>query len=419
MRAVLKTAWTAARRRRLQSLVVFAVVLLSSATAVLALGLIVGSSAPFDRAFRSQNGAHVTAAFDATKVSAADLAATASRSGVAAAAGPYETVEGQLSGGRQKRPPGTIAGRADADSTVDRLEISDGSWLSGTGQIVLSPEIAGPGGHGWKVGDQVTVNDGPTLTVAGIASSATDSAIAWVSPQQTDVLHSRAAASGRQMLYRFADAGSETAVASALDTATAGLPADSLTGSVSYLAVKLELEGRIKVMVPFVVAFAVLGLVMSVLIVVNVVSGAVVAGFRTIGVQKALGLTPGQVVGAYAGQILLVGIPAALLGVVVGRLVALPLLNQTEQAYATNAKPSVPIWIDLTVVACAVVLLVLAAAGPAIRAGRFSAAQAIAVGRARAAAEGSGSGARSPVPVCPGRSASASGHRSPGRPGPR
>jgi putative ABC transport system permease protein len=42
----------------------------------------------------------------------------------------------------------------------------------------------------------------------------------------------------------------------------------------------------------------------------------------------------------------------------------------------------VPVWVDLTVVAGAVVLLVLAAAGPAIRAGRFSAAQAIAVGRA-------------------------------------
>ncbi|MEU4423783.1 FtsX-like permease family protein [Actinoplanes sp. NPDC024001] len=382
MRAVLTAAWAAARRRRLQTLVVFAVVLLSSATAILALGLLVASSAPFDRAFTSQNGAHATAAFDAAKVSDADLAGTASRPGVTAAAGPYATVEAQLSKGRERRPPGTIAGRADTGSTVDRLEVSAGTWLTGTGQIVLTPQLAGLLDDGWKVGDEITVVDGPALRVVGIASSVTGTAVAWVWPGQTDVLQAEGGATGRQMLYRFADASTDTALDSALDTATAGLPADALTGRTSYLAVKLEVEGRIKVMVPFVVAFAALGLVMSVLIVVNVVAGAVVAGFRTIGVQKALGLTPGQVVGAYAGQVLLAGVPACLLGVLAGRLVSIPLLGQTERAYSTNSVPSVPLWVDLAVLAGGVILLVLAAAGPAMRAGRFSAAQAIAVGRA-------------------------------------
>ncbi|MEV6303298.1 FtsX-like permease family protein [Actinoplanes sp. NPDC051861] len=380
MRSVVKAAWAAARRRRLQSLVVFAVVLLSSATSVLALGLLVASSEPFDRAFWNQSGAHATVAFDATKVNAAQLSATTSAEGVIGAGGPYAMVENQLDKGGPRRPPGPIVGRAEADTSVDRLEISDGKWLTGTGQIVLSRATAGLTQNAWKVGDEVTVlvPGRPKLTVVGIASSATGSATAWVWPEQADVLQG----GSFQMLYRFAEAGTDAEVKDSLAAATAGLPSGAVTGSTSYLAVKLEAEGRIKVFVPFIVAFAVLGLVMSVLIVVNVVAGAVVTGFRTIGVQKALGFTPGQVVGAYAGQALLVGVPACLIGVVVGRLAAMPLLGQTETAFATNGRPTVPIWVDLAVLAGAFVLLVAAAAGPALRAGRFSAAQAIAVGRA-------------------------------------
>ena len=65
---------------------------------------------------------------------------------------------------------------------------------------------------------------------------------------------------------------------------------------------------------PFLVAFGVLGLVMSVLIIGIVVSGAVGAGTRRIGILKALGFTPAQVVRAYVAQAL---IPAAV-GTVLG-----------------------------------------------------------------------------------------------------
>jgi putative ABC transport system permease protein len=134
--------------------------------------------------------------------------------------------------------------------------------------------------------------------------------------------------------------------------------------------------------VPFVVAFAVLGLVMSVLIVVNVVAGAVVAGFRTIGVQKTLGFTPGQVVGIYAGQILAVCVPACLLGVALGRLLATPLLAETARAYSLSGLATIPAWAHLVVLLGVPAIVGLAAVGAAARAGRLSAVQAITVGRA-------------------------------------
>jgi putative ABC transport system permease protein len=384
MRAVVRAGWAAVRRRRLQSLVIGAVVLLSSGTAVLALGLLVASNAPFDRAFTRQHGAHATANFDAAKVSGADLAATADRPGVTAAAGPFDAVRAQLLSGSLPLPTGLIVGRADAASTVDRLDLTDGTWLTGPAQIVLSRDAVGDGGKAFRVGSRITVDVAgtPTLQVVGIADSVTGTADAWVWPAQTDVLHAQGAAASRQMLYRFASAGSDAAIRASLNEATAALPDDALTGASTYLTAKLRAEDNLKPMVPFVVAFAVLGLVMSVLIVVNVVAGAVVAGFRTIGVQKTLGFTPGQVVGVYAGQVLAVCVPACLLGVTLGWLLARPLLAQTADAYAVSGPATIPAWADLVVLLGMPAIVGLAAVAAAVRAGRLSAVQAITVGRA-------------------------------------
>jgi putative ABC transport system permease protein len=385
MNAVVQAGWGAVRRRRLQSLVIGTVVLLSSGTAVLALGLLVASNAPFDRAFSRQHGAHATASFDATKVSAADLATTAEQPGVTAASGPYETVPAQLTTDTSfPLLPGLIAGRDTADSTVDKLHLSEGTWLTGPGQVVLSRDILPERRFAPRVGSTVTVDAAgqPTLRVVGIADSVTGSADAWVWPTQADVLHAKGTVLSRQMLYRFASADSESAVRTSLAGATAGLPEGALTGSSTYQAVQLRAAASIKPMVPFVVAFSVLGLAMSVLIVVNVVAGAVVAGFRAIGVQKALGFTPAQVVAVYAGQILAVCVPACLFGVVLGWLLAKPLLAQTAEAYDVPGAATVPGWTLLAVLLGVPVIVGLAALGPALRGGRFSAVQAITVGRA-------------------------------------
>ena len=62
----------------------------------------------------------------------------------------------------------------------------------------------------------------------------------------------------------------------------------------SYLAVREGETSGIGPFVPFLVAFGVIGLVMSVLIVANVVSGAVVSGYRRIGILKSIGFTPAR-----------------------------------------------------------------------------------------------------------------------------
>ncbi len=63
MSAVFAAARAAVSRRKLQTLIIGTVVLLSAATGVLAIGLLVVSHAPFDAAFGTARGAHVAATF--------------------------------------------------------------------------------------------------------------------------------------------------------------------------------------------------------------------------------------------------------------------------------------------------------------------------------------------------------------------
>lgn len=70
-------------RRRVQTAVMVLTTLLSVAAAVLAVGLLVVSQEPFDRAFSRQSGAHLTVQFDGSAVTAAQAAATARAAGVA------------------------------------------------------------------------------------------------------------------------------------------------------------------------------------------------------------------------------------------------------------------------------------------------------------------------------------------------
>lgn len=376
--AVLAAARAAVARRRLQTLIVGLVVLLSAATAVLGVGLLVSSHGPFDDAFAITQGSHATATIRAD-TPADRVAATSTAPGVAAAAGPFDLVTAPIDGMFGPRHlEFVVVGRGEQHGPVDRLTLSTGTWLSGPGQIVLTRRTSGPR---TMVGSEVTIS-GVKLRVVGIAASVTGTADAWVWPTQTDVLGGDTAA--RQMLYRFTSPGADDAALRAdLAEATAALPAGAVTGATTYATIRQALNRSISAIAPFVVAFALLGIVLSVLITVNVVNGAVVSGFRTIGILKTLGFTPGQVVAVYVAQVLAPALVGAVVGVAVGAGLAVPLLAETDDAYGLPGDGAgVPLWVLGLVLLAAPLLVVLSAIGPASRAGRLAANQAISVGRA-------------------------------------
>ncbi|MER5203365.1 FtsX-like permease family protein [Streptomyces sp. NPDC002825] len=355
--------------------------LLSVASAVLALGLLVASGAPFDRAFARQHGAHLTVRFDGSAVTPEQAAATARASGVAAASGPFAVTSVRLTADRAAPPgfappPLTVVGRASAAGAVDAVTLTEGRWATAPGEIVLERGSEPPSSGS---GARVTAG-GVTLTVVGIAESVGESADAWVVPGQLTAL-----AGGRrpalQMLYRLTDADTAADVTAGQKAVAGAVPAGAVTGSRSYLDVRETARANTAAFVPFVTAFALLGLAMSVLVIGIVVSGAVGAATRRIGILKSLGFTPFQVGRAYVAQALIPGTVGAVLGVALGNVLAVPLMAEVAEVYGTT-EVLIPLWVDLAVPAGGLALVAATAFGPALRAARLPTATVLRVGPA-------------------------------------
>ncbi len=378
-------------RRRVQTVVIALVLLISTAAAVLALALIVDSGTPFDHAFAARHGAHATAAIDPARATPAKIAATKALPQVTAAAGPFAATTIGISCTpvtvRLGGPNGLalermmVAGRASPGGPVGDIALVSGHWPTEPGQVVLQYDYMG---GNVRVGATLTVTGLPDitrLTVVGKASSITRSADAWVVPAEIAKLRPPGTPASAQMLYRFRDVGTATAVRGDIAAVTAALPAGAVTATQSYLTVRSQDVSRVAVYVPFVFAFGVIGLVMSVLIVANVVSGAVVAGYGRIGVLKSIGFSPGQIAAAYIGQGMAPAVAGCLGGVVLGNLAAGPLLARAAFFYGVGVL-GVPAWVDVAVPVAMCALTGIAAVVPALRAGRLSAVAAIAAGRA-------------------------------------
>ncbi|MFJ3799106.1 ABC transporter permease [Streptomyces sp. NPDC090088] len=369
-------------RRRVQTVVIAVATMMAVAAAVIAGSLVVASNAPFDHAFAKQHGAHVTAQFDPGKVSAARLRATRRLDGVTASAGPFpSTTLSPVDPGGGHLPNLGLVGRSDPHGDVDDLDLRSGRWAAKEGEVVLSGPLEGPS---LKIGDTLRVSDAagsPTLKVVGFAVSVSETADAWATPGQVEALASEETPVTSQMLYRFDSAGTRAQIAADRAKLTAAVPSGALSGTRSYLDTKRAADAGAAATIPFMVAFGVLGIVMSVIIISSVVSGAVGTGLRRIGILKAVGFTPREVVRAYVAQALIPAGTGIALGVVLGNVLAAPLLADTGRAYGT-ASLTVAWWVDVVVPAGALLVVGVAALVPALRAGRLRTAEAIAVGRA-------------------------------------
>ncbi|MGK4580599.1 FtsX-like permease family protein [Kitasatospora sp. HPMI-4] len=375
--AVWRASRAAVKRRRIQTIVIGLVVFCSTTTILLALAVMSAARAPFDAAFDAQRGAQVVATFDAVKAPAERLAETAHRPGVEAAAGPFAQVVLDIPTNWLGHPPSplTVVGRADPAGPVDRPELAAGRWAAKPGEIVLQS-----GGHpDGLLGRRITFGEGTTLTVVGFADSMSKSAGGWVTPEQMAALHP----TGEQMLYRFAGSSTDQQLRAGLAGATEGLPEDALTSTQSYLVLKQAFSVSADSYLPFMSVFGGLGLVVAVLIVGNVVSGAVVSGYRHIGVLKAIGFTPRQVVTVYLTMVSVPATVGSVLGTVAGWALAQPLIDVAFSGVDVGtATLDPPAWLPVLCLVAVPVLVALAAFVPASRAHRISAAEAITAGSA-------------------------------------
>ncbi|BAL89994.1 putative permease [Actinoplanes missouriensis 431] len=381
MRAVWTAARAAARRRKMQTFVIFLVVLACTTSGLISLALLDAADSPFDRAFAAQRGAHAVVTYDPARVTDAQL--TAATTGVQAAAGPFGQVivEPRNDVGPVFGQPLTVVGRADPGGPVDRVDLWHGRWPSAPGEIVLNePPLTA---EDFRLGPLADVTElvtpAGTLTVVGYAFTLSGSADGWVTPAQMATMRP----TGTQMLYRFTgDVATREALRVRLSGVTTGLPGDALLAAQPYLVMKDEAAEGPGVYLPFLGTFGVLGLLVAVIIVGNVVSGAVISGFRHIGVLKSLGFTPRQVVAVYLTMVSMPAVVGAALGTVLGVAAVRPMLTDTFRGLGFGQEAGIRSWVIGAALVGVPLIVVIAALLPAWRAHRLSAAEAISAGSA-------------------------------------
>ena len=395
MSALSRVVRSGVNRRWVQTAVITLATAAAVTAGVLGVGLLVASNAPFDHAFAAQNGAHLMVLTDPTKATTAQLAATRNAGGVAEATGPFSTGQvmmlPSLPPGMTGEPPAnargpvlTVVARTDPGTGIDQMTLTEGRWAQEPDEVVMAT------GSDFRVlvGETVTMGQGANaseVTVVGLARSVSDTADAWMTPGGLAALH--APSTGYQMLYRLTDPGTASRVGETREAVSAVLPDGAVTSARTWLTVKQEANAQTSLFVPFLLTFGALSLLLSVLIVGTVIAGAVGSTTRRIGILKALGFTPSQVVRAYVAQALIPATVGAVLGVIAGNLIAVPLLADTEDLYGTVALTIAP-WVDVAVLAGVLTVVTVTASAAAGRAGRLSAVDALAVGRTPEARRG-------------------------------
>ncbi|HKV31372.1 MAG TPA: FtsX-like permease family protein [Candidatus Dormibacteraeota bacterium] len=383
MTAVLLKAMRDLRRRRLQAAVIFVTTLLAVGTGTMALTLIAQTRDPYQLAFDAQKGAHLKVAFDG-RIDPGTIAGTPALIGATAYGGPYRATDVHFQSGGHKYVV-TAVGRDNPGGNVGQLRIAAGHWPSAATDIALTRSFADLNhisiGARLKV---VSLPQEPVLTVVAevvdideLRADVGGVQHAWVLGTAIAPLTAKDA-SFYLMDYRFASDPTSAQLQAHMDTLRASLPPDSVTSSVNYIFVRTVFHVSTQILTGVLVAFSLFALAATAAIVANLVTGIVISAYREIGIMKAVGFTPLQVIGVFVLQIVAPAAVACVLGIPIGTILSQPLLASNAQAlglaYQTAFSPA----LDLMALVGALLIVAIAALIPALRAGRLKPAVVIA-----------------------------------------
>jgi putative ABC transport system permease protein len=383
MTAVVIKAFRDLRRRRLQAAVVFVTTLLAVGTGTIALTLIAQTTDPYQVAFQAQKGAHLRVGYDG-HVDPGVLAGTPALIGASAYAGPYVATDMQFQSGAHKYGVTAIA-RDNPGGEVGQLRITGGHWPSGSTEIALTRSFADL--NHISIGDRLKVLSVPQEPVLNVVAEVVDieelradvggTQHAWVLPAAMPSLTAKDS-SFYLMDYRFAGDPSSAQLQTHVDTLRASLPPGSITSSINYIFVGTVFHISTEILTGVLVAFSFFALAATAAIVANLVTGIVISAYREIGIMKAVGFTPLQVVGVFVLQILVPATAACIIGIPLATVLSQPLLASNSQALGLAYQASFSLVLDLAALTGALLIVAMAALLPAFRAGLLKPAAVIA-----------------------------------------
>src|SRR4029077_9681154 len=316
---------------------------------------------PYQAAFDKQRGAHLQVGYKAG-TDPQLLARTPEMIGASASGGPYPVTNIKFKFGDRKFFVDAV-GRDNPRGDVEVLNITSGRWPQANDEIVLTRSFSEL--NHVTIGDRLkvtSVRQTPLLTVVGDVVDI-DEGSAHLSSQRAWVLAAAVPAlttpdsSYYLMDYRFANDPTSAQLQQSVDRLRAGLPAGSITGSLNYILVRNIFNITNQILTGVLSAFSIFALAATVAIVATLVTGIVISAYREIGIMKAIGFMPAEVVGVFALQIVIPALAASLLGIPLGTIVSQPLLANSSHALGLSYTPTFSIGLDLLLLAGGLLLV--------------------------------------------------------------
>ncbi len=393
---VLRLAARDLQRRRGEAVMLLVVIL--AATTALTLGLVLHgvTAQPYEQTRQATAGPDVVAtAFPGASGPPADLtglhdvAHLAHAPGVVRSSGPFPVAFPVLRA--NGHTDAVLAeGRDSAPAPVDQPKLTQGSWVSNDGVVVERSFADALGVH---AGDRVTL-DGRSFMVAGVAVTAAlptsgigflegsthwpNPGLVWLTESDARSFATSAAPLGYVVNLRLADPGGAEAFANRFSASGSYL---NNTGD-PFLIPWQEISRQDALLVRAEQGILLAGSWLLALLAVGsltiLVGGRMAEQLRRVGLLKAVGATPVLVAGVLLAEHLALSFVAAVIGLVIGRLVA-PLLTSPGTALlGTAGAPPLTVSTVVVVVAVALAVAVLASFFPALRAARTSTVDALA-----------------------------------------
>src|SRR2546427_5260819 len=233
-----------------------------------------------------------------------------------------------------------LVGRDTAGGAVDRINLRDGRWPERPGEIAITYRGDLPALNRVTVGTQlqaVTRNGLVPFTVVGSVLDQFDGIYennvsigrASVHPGQVASLEDGDQIRlGYEMAYRFQHAATTEELLADRQEIEAALPVDSQLWKVTdWLRMRMGSVWFVTFMSSVIFSFSLFALAAVAVIVGSVVAGSVLSSYRDVGIMKALGFTPVEVVAIFIGQMVLTALAGAVIGIPLGALARRPLLS--------------------------------------------------------------------------------------------
>jgi len=388
VRGIFRKALSDIRSHPMQVGLLFIVITASAMTLSLALNVQGSSLRPYDRLREESDGADLWISQIPEDYHEEDLLALST---VEAISGPFEiSWENYSIRAGEKKQQLALIGMPVQPPEFDRPVLVDGRWLSEAGASEIVVDSGAAKVLGLEVGQDVTLltPDGPqAFTVVGFVATAgrlpapfNDPGFSFVLPETLERIAGEPATRANPDGYWYR-AGLRLTAPNATQAFFAELREVSFSGNLqTWQNVRSDMTEINQFDVIFLTAFGFFALLAAGLIIGNTVGGQVLFQLRDIGILKAIGFTPRQVMLSLLAQNLVVGLVASIVGVLLGLLIAPFFLNRSASLLGVPAAASFNPALLAIAVVVALAVVALCTLLPAWRAGRITAVRALTSG---------------------------------------